>query len=196
MHAMPSPRPIHPMPSFVFPFTLTSSTRDAERRRESRSHQLAMRRDLRTFGDDGDVDLLHAPAHVRDPHDRGVQHLDRVSAFVGRIAIGKHLADVARGRRAENRVGERVRRRRRRRSVPRDARRWEWERRRGSAVPAARSDASRSRCLRGMRDAGRGTRDRRRSSRGASPRWFAAPHPVPRPLPGDRSNSPAAAARP
>src|SRR5256885_12135084 len=26
MHAIPSPRPIQPMPSFVFPFTLTAST--------------------------------------------------------------------------------------------------------------------------------------------------------------------------
>ena len=35
MHAMPSPRPIQPMPSFVFPFTLTSSALDAERLRQA-----------------------------------------------------------------------------------------------------------------------------------------------------------------
>ena len=51
MQASPSPRPIQPMPSFVFPFTLTSSARDAERVGERVAHRGAVRRDLRRLGD-------------------------------------------------------------------------------------------------------------------------------------------------
>ena len=103
-----------------------------------------------------------ASPSIGDPRDGGAQHLDGIPALVRGIAIGEHLADVARGRGAEDRVGDRVRRPRHRRNGPRGARRSEWERRRGSVVPAARSDASRSRCRReaSRRGAGAAARNR------------------------------------
>ena len=110
MHAMPSPRPIQPMPSLVFPFTLTSSTLDAERRRETRAHQLAVRRrSAASRRRSRRRPAARASRIVRDRADGGAEHLDRVAALVGRIAIREHLADVARAGGAEDRVGDGVR---------------------------------------------------------------------------------------
>ena len=109
MHATPSPRPIHPIPSFVLPFTLTDARVEAERGRERIAHCLAIRRDARQLRDHRDVDVARPPSPIAQMRHREREHLDRVAASVRRIGVRKHRADVALARRAEQRIGDGVR---------------------------------------------------------------------------------------
>ena len=103
MTASPSSRPIHPINSFVLPFTNTSIS-VTSRRFASRA-QIAARCGP-IFG--RCVTTAHAPACVVQSRDRGGQHDGGILALVGGIGVGKHLTDVAEGRRPQQRVGYRM----------------------------------------------------------------------------------------
>ena len=105
---MPSPRPIQPMPSFVFPFDAHARRIDAERGGESRAHRVAVRREPRRFGDDADIDLAHARTprcSIGAPRPRASRS-SRVPCWRDRCRGTSRRCRPAGG--AENRVGDRV----------------------------------------------------------------------------------------
>src|SRR4051812_45819027 len=98
-----------PAHAFVrFPFDAHGVGVDRENRCHARLHHLAMRRNLRAFGDDRDIYLVYDPSECSNSLNSRAEHLERIFAFVRGIAVGKHLADIPRARGAEDRVGDRM----------------------------------------------------------------------------------------
>ena len=173
MHASPSARPTHPMPSFVFPFTLTAATSTPSAAASTTRIACTMRADLRSFGDNRDVGVMHYPAERTDAVDRQAQHLDGIAPAVFRVGVGEHLANVTGTGSAEHGIGQRVGDRvtigvADERDIGRDG-----ARRRGSLDRRVRSGGSRSRCRHGT---GTGTGNREPGSDAN----FQFPLPVPR----------------
>ena len=66
---------------------------------------LAIGQELGPLGEDNAIDVDDPKSNRRHGIAGGDQHLGRVAAAVGRIRIGKHLADVAQGGRPQKSVG-------------------------------------------------------------------------------------------
>ena len=97
-----------PHPFVRFPLDAHRVGRDVQCGSNPKFHHLAMRRNSRPLGDDRDIYLVDDPSEGSNTADRGAEHLERVLALVRRIAIGKHLPDVARAGGAEDCIGDRV----------------------------------------------------------------------------------------
>ena len=145
MQAIPSPRPIQPMPSFVVALTLTRADVASARRRSisarsgpSRGSSQTRVASMLTIGP-----LEHA--------DHGAQHVDRVGVAPALLVVGEERADVTAcrrpraGRRSPHGSGHR------RRSGRRDRARARPRPRRGSAAGPRRSGGCRSRSRRHAR---------------------------------------------
>ena len=102
MQAIPSPRPIQPMPSLVVALTLTRAEVASAR---IRSISLAVRRQPRLLADERRVDV-DDPAG--DRADDGAQQVDRVGVAPALLVVGEERADVAAAGGAEQGVDHRV----------------------------------------------------------------------------------------
>ena len=101
--AIPSPRPIAPMPSLVENFTLTSRA-EVERLGQADPHVVAMRAELRRLADHRRVDVAHAPAVLGEEPVHLAEQLDAVGARVALVGVWEVLADVPEAGRSEKRV--------------------------------------------------------------------------------------------
>ena len=108
MAAMPSPRPIAPMPSLVVALMPTRAASIPSAAAILLAHGGEMRADLRRFRDQRRVDV-DDPAFLRrqelaDPP-QNLQAADAANRF---IRVRKMMADVALADRAEQRIGDGV----------------------------------------------------------------------------------------
>ena len=67
-----------------------------------------MRKDFGTLRKNHAIQIYDLKARGRDTAERRSQHLRGITAFVGRIGVGKEFPDIAAGRRAEQGVSNRV----------------------------------------------------------------------------------------
>ncbi len=89
MQAIPSPRPIQPIPSLVVALTLTRAEVASA---EDPLHLGPQRAEPRLLADQRRVDVDDPP---RDRADRGAQQVDRVGVAPALVVVGKEGADVA-----------------------------------------------------------------------------------------------------
>ena len=85
-----------------------ASAADAHDRRKTLADQLDVRSETRAFADDRRVDIADRIARAADLLDDRLQQLRRIGVLPARVRVGKVRADVAEGRRAEERVDDRV----------------------------------------------------------------------------------------
>ena len=102
MQAMPSPRPIQPIPSLLVALTLTRAEVASA---SDPLHLGPVGAEARLLADHGGVDVDDRPG---DRADHGAQQVDRVGAPPALVVVGEHRADVAAAAGAEDGVDHRV----------------------------------------------------------------------------------------
>ena len=98
--AIPSRRPVKPRPSVVVALMLTWSTRKPSDLGDPRAHRVAMRADLRRFGDDRAIDMVDDRSRAHGAgrrHGRGKR--SEAAPFHVRVRRREMLADIAERRR-------------------------------------------------------------------------------------------------
>ena len=108
---MASRRPTGPTASPVLAFSPTQSAEMPSRPAIDCANLLFVRRQFGRFDKHDAIQVDDAIAAAGDFAPGRLQHLARVAPAVGRVGVGKHLADIAQSRGSQQRVGHRVQQR-------------------------------------------------------------------------------------
>ncbi len=104
--AMASPRPISPVPSFVFAFRLICSAAIPRAFRQRNAHRGEMRAQLGAFADDHRIQMIHTHAPLVEQPPRVFEKDQARHALPLRVGIWKVRSDVSEPCGAQQRVAK------------------------------------------------------------------------------------------